>query len=95
MAAVDRYLLWRLVAVVVAVVFEMSWRHISDRLHRCLQATFGLVVDHPVGVKMPKLFVWSVAEPVVEDLEHVVDLLALLTYRKLFWVARWHPYESA
>ena len=55
MAAVDRHLLWRLVAVVVAVVFEMSWRHISDRLHRCLQATFGLAVDHPVGVKMPKI----------------------------------------
>ena len=55
MVVVDRHLLWRLVAVAVAVVFEMSWRHISSRLHRCLQATFGLAVDHPVGVKMSEI----------------------------------------
>ncbi len=33
------------------------------------------------GENVKKLFVWSVAKPVVEDLEHVVDLFALLTYR--------------
>ena len=55
MVVVDRYLLWRLVAIAVAVVFEMSWRHISNRSHTRLQAGLQVRIRHPVGVKISKI----------------------------------------
>ena len=55
MVAVDQYLLWRVVGVATDVVFEMSWRHISNRRRQRLQVGFVVCSCHPVGVKMLKI----------------------------------------
>ena len=55
MVAVDEYLLWRVVSVAADVVFEMSWRHISNRRRQRLQVGFVVCSRHPVGVKMLKI----------------------------------------